>query len=224
MRAWVRSPPATESVDFTGREQPPPVVAPAAAGAASPAAAEPRDIPMIASAVILAGFRNGHEPALRQLISQFSPRLRAFAARYSHDDDEVLDLVQETWIRAHERRATLRDDAAFVGWLFAICRSVCVTRMARARGRRHETRSDEAIAHASVPAEDPLAHLEHAESRSRLADAVLRLTERQRDVVVMRLIEGRSTRDTAEALQCAEGTVKATLHQALARLRQLMEA
>lgn len=65
------------------------------------------------------------------------------------------------------------------------------------------------------------------EDRSHTADRIRRaletLTEKQRAVVVLRLLEGFSTRATATRMGVAEGTVKATLHQALGRLRPLLE-
>ena len=54
-------------------------------------------------------------------------------------------------------------------------------------------------------------------------DAVLALPVRQRDVVLLRLVEGMSTAETARLLECAEGTVKATLHQATRKLRDLLK-
>ncbi len=53
--------------------------------------------------------------------------------------------------------------------------------------------------------------------------ALMDLSERERDVVVLRMLEQRSTHETADALRCAEGTVKATLHHALKKLQHSME-
>ena len=52
---------------------------------------------------------------------------------------------------------------------------------------------------------------------------LLELPERERDVVILRMLQEKSTREAARALGCAEGTVKATLHHALAKLRVSME-
>lgn len=166
-------------------------------------------------------FRDGDGEYLRELVLRYSPRIHALAARYARDEDAALDFVQETWIRAYERRATLRSSGAFVAWLLALCHSVCISRGTRLVDRRREV----PIVHASDVAETgdgPLAVLEAADRQARLADAVLRLPHRQRQVVIMRVIENCSTRDTATALGCAEGTVKATLHQAITRLRQIL--
>jgi RNA polymerase sigma-70 factor (ECF subfamily) len=55
--------------------------------------------------------------------------------------------------------------------------------------------------------------------RAALHTAVMDLPEREREVVLLRLVEGLSTRETALRLRCAEGTVKATLHHATRKLR-----
>ena len=49
---------------------------------------------------------------------------------------------------------------------------------------------------------------------------VARLPERQREVVVLRVFESLSVAETAAAMGCRQGTVKALLHKAMARLRQ----
>ncbi|GGV09223.1 RNA polymerase sigma-E factor [Streptomyces filipinensis] len=59
----------------------------------------------------------------------------------------------------------------------------------------------------------------HAD-RALLLEALRRLTPTQRSVVVLRACEQMSTEETAAALGMAAGTVKSTLHRALARLRQ----
>ena len=71
-------------------------------------------------------------------------------------------------------------------------------------------------------ADEPPGLLERLSLREALMDAVLELSERQREVVLLRLVEGRSTAEAAELLECAEGTVKATLHQATLKLRAIL--
>jgi RNA polymerase sigma factor (sigma-70 family) len=70
---------------------------------------------------------------------------------------------------------------------------------------------------------DPQHDAEQAALRESISRAVMDLPERERDVVVLRMLRQRSTRETAEMLGCAEGTVKATLHHALKKLQISME-
>lgn len=178
----------------------------------------------------LAAFRAGDPETFAVLVDALSPRLLAVARRYAADGDEALDLVQQVWLRAFERRDAFTGRGPLVGWLLAIVRNVGLDAV---RGRR--AREERVIAVPAAGAQDaagrggpshtrpPDQALERVELGRALTDALLELPERQRDVVVLRLVEGRSVRETAAAMGCAEGTVKASLHHALARLTPLLE-
>jgi RNA polymerase sigma-70 factor (ECF subfamily) len=171
----------------------------------------------------LEGFRAGDERVMTELVRQHSPRLVAVAVRITGDRDRAHDLVQNAWIRAYERRMTFGGSGSFVGWMLAILQSVIV------RGHRDESRRRakmETIQHDDAASHDPINeltdHLDAKRLQRRLLDGLGQLTERQRDVVVLRIIEGRSVSQTAVALGVADGTVKATLSQALERLRSII--
>jgi RNA polymerase sigma-70 factor, ECF subfamily len=55
-----------------------------------------------------------------------------------------------------------------------------------------------------------------------IVEAIADLPDRQRDAITYRLVEGHSTRETAELMGCAEGTVKALLHHAVQNIRTTM--
>lgn len=171
----------------------------------------------------LEGFRAGDERAMTELVRQHSPRLLAVAVRITGDRDRAHDLVQDAWIRAYERRMTFGGSGSFVGWMLAILQSVF--RRDHRDESRHNAKMD-AIQHDTASTHDPVSeltdHLDAATVQRRLLDGMAQLTERQRDVVAMRIIEGRSVNETAEALGVADGTVKATLSQALERLRAII--
>jgi RNA polymerase sigma-70 factor (ECF subfamily) len=168
-------------------------------------------------------FRAGDERVMTELVRQHSPRLLAVAVRITGDRDRAHDLVQNAWIRAYERRMTFGGSGSFVGWMLAILQSGFL-REHRDESRRHAKM--EAIQHDTISSHDPINaltdHLDAETVQRRLLDGLAQLTERQRDVVAMRIIEGRSVSETAEALGVADGTVKATLSQALERLRSII--
>ncbi|MFQ5890586.1 MAG: RNA polymerase sigma factor, partial [Gemmatimonadota bacterium] len=74
----------------------------------------------------LAGFHSGDGELFRRLVEQHSPRLLAIARSFAADVEEAHDLVQETWRRAFEKRRTYRGSGTLSGWLYAVCRSVCL--------------------------------------------------------------------------------------------------
>jgi RNA polymerase sigma factor (sigma-70 family) len=119
------------------------------------------------------------------------------------------DVVQEALIRAWQRWSTY--DAArgsAVAWLLGIVAD---------RSRRHRTRRPaghvvELVEHAAPPA------LHDVD----LERAIAGLSRRQRQAVELHYFVGLDVATVAEVMACAPGTVKATLHQARARLRDLL--
>jgi RNA polymerase sigma-70 factor (ECF subfamily) len=158
------------------------------------------------------------------LVERHSPRLLAIARSFTDDVDESHDLLQEVWLRVYEKRRTFAGRGPLLAWFCTIAYSVChewYTRRRRAAARAFTGRAD-AGAVEGTPAPDavgPDVGAERSELRRALHRGMAELTERERSAVLLRLVEGRSTRETAEALACAEGTVKATLHHALRKLQ-----
>lgn len=166
----------------------------------------------------LSCFHLGQHAIFQSCVSSETPALLRYALKLENDHEHARELVQETWVRAFERRLTFDNRGPLGPWLCAICRNIHLTKLRRGACELHYVEQ-----HATVVADDD----DNAEDRSHIADrirhALEALTERQRSVVAFRLLEGLSTRTTAVRLGVAEGTVKATLHQALARLRPLLE-
>ena len=129
-------------------------------------------------------------------------------------DIDANDLLQEVWLLAYRKRESFEGRGSFLGWLLMVARTVGMgaVRRRQREGIREELRELAAES-------DPDAGMLH----ETVLNAVLALPERQRDVVLLRLVEGMSTAETARLLECAEGTVKATLHQATLKLQQLFK-
>ncbi len=118
------------------------------------------------------------------------------------------DVVQEALIRAWQRWSTYDERRGTpVAWLIGILADRC---------RRHRTRGPDAVVEL----------VEHQESAAMpdidLARALDRLTDRQRAAVDLHYFVGLDVATVAEVMGCAPGTVKATLHQARGRLRDLL--
>lgn len=80
------------------------------------------------------GGLSGDAAAYGSLLSALVPLLRAFyRRRMTSGHDDIEDLVQETLIAVHTRRATYDQDRAFTAWLFAIARYKMIDRFRKAR-------------------------------------------------------------------------------------------
>jgi RNA polymerase sigma-70 factor (ECF subfamily) len=155
-------------------------------------------------------FHAGDERLFAELVRTYSPRLLPHLRRYSESAGaDINDLLQDVWLRAFEKRRGFDGRGSLLGWLLTICRTVGMTAV-----RRHTPQTSLAD-HQAAEEADPDRGIE----RARLHEAVDALPQRQRDVVMLRVVEDRSTAETARILGCAEGTVKAALHAAMHRLK-----
>jgi RNA polymerase sigma-70 factor, ECF subfamily len=168
--------------------------------------------------------RSGDAALFRTLVERYSPRLLAIAWSFTDDGDEAHDLVQDVWLRVFEKRETFAGRGPLLAWICTIGYSVCAERATRWRRERHPAAPPAVAATSNVlaapSAAAPDVRAERSELRRALHRSMAKLTERERSAVLLRMVEGRSTRETAEALDCAEGTVKATLHHALRKLQR----
>lgn len=169
----------------------------------------------------IALFHAGDEVMFRRVVTEYSPRLLAFLQPFAADLDDAHDLLQDMWHRAYKKRRTFSGSGTLLGWLYAIGRSMGLA--ARDRRATRDRVVVDPTRHVAGPGLTPETAMERAELRRSVGEALMELGDREREVVVLRLLQQRSTRETADILGCAEGTVKASLHHALEKLQSSME-
>lgn len=157
----------------------------------------------------LAGDGTAHAALLRALL----PRLRSFfRRRLNGRDDDIEDLVQETLIAVHQRRATYDPDRPFGAWFHAIARYKLIDRYRR-RGRTvplddvPELADDFAFDEASDAQRDV----------NRLLDTI---PAKQAAVLRATRIDGLSTAEAAERLGIGESDVKVSAYRGLKALAE----
>ncbi len=154
----------------------------------------------------LDGVAADHACLLRALV----PVLSAFYRRRIAISDDIEDLVQETLIAVHTRRATYDRDRTFTAWLFAIARYKMIDHF-----RRHRS---------TVPIEDMedmlMVESFEASSGARLdiEDLLDVLPAKQAWMIRATHIEGESIAETAAASGYGESDVKVSVHRGLKAL------
>jgi RNA polymerase sigma factor (sigma-70 family) len=160
-------------------------------------------------------------PRLARWIDEFTPTLLPVARALCVSPDEGEDLLQEVWVVALRQGEV--PDAAEVGpWLHRILFNVARTRgRTAARRRRLLSRWSPWGGRDSTLA--GVRTLEAEQLRWLLRRELAALPELQARVVLLRVVGGLSTSETARAIHRAEGTVKVCLHRALVRLEQRLK-
>jgi RNA polymerase sigma-70 factor (ECF subfamily) len=138
----------------------------------------------------------------------YPPILRAVSLAIS-DPGRAEDLTQEAFARAFRRWSSVSTFERPVAWVYVVALNA-----ERKRWRREQQAAEKEERNEDVPdvAGEVLSTIV-------VRDALDRLAPRQRAAVVLRYLGDLTVGDIAEVMGCAEGTVKATLHQALRNLR-----
>jgi RNA polymerase sigma-70 factor (ECF subfamily) len=156
--------------------------------------------------------QRGDGTAAEQFVRRHELRLRRLALLWSDSPEDARDAVQEALTRGLAGFAAFRFRSRPLTWIVGTLRNVCAEQ--RRSNRRGSPRLDPDTA-AETAAEQPLDDVRSRRVRRWLAH----LPPRQRDAVVLRVLEEWSVRDAATIMGCREGTVKALVHQGMQRLR-----
>jgi RNA polymerase sigma-70 factor, ECF subfamily len=163
---------------------------------------------------MLAGLA-GEAGPYRRLLDELSGLLRAYYRRRAPPGVDAEDLVQETLIAVHTRRATYDARQPFTAWAYAIARYKLID--ALRRGRAHLRAPAEAADALFAPADAP-GGVDAAMAARDLARVMAGLPERTRDLIRETKVEGLSTREAAEKHGMTESAVKVAIHRGLKSL------
>ena len=168
---------------------------------------------------LVARARRGEAAAYEELVRMHQTIAYRVALANAGDRADAEEAVQEAFVKAYRALGRFRDGAPFRPWLLRIVANEARNRR-RSAGRRAGLTLRVAGAAASGPAApSPEAAVLSAERRDVLLEALGRLDERDRDVLVHRYLLELDEQETAEALGVRRGTVKSRSSRALERLR-----
>jgi RNA polymerase sigma-70 factor (ECF subfamily) len=165
-------------------------------------------------ALMLAALR-GDAVSYRMLLAQLAPHLRAFFRRRLGNDADVEDLVQETLIAIHTKRATYDPALPFTAWLHAIARYKLIDHFRRGKVRRTLPLED---ADSVFTEEDA----EAATAKRDIEVLLATLPKSKRDLLRQTKIEGLSTAEAAERTGLSESGVKVGVHRAMKALSAMI--
>jgi RNA polymerase sigma-70 factor (ECF subfamily) len=152
---------------------------------------------------------NGGDPdAFETLYRRYRDWVHRLAWRCTGNEQDALDVLQETFIYLLKKLPDLRLTASMTTFLYPVVKHLSLNLR-----RRRCPEADEEILLA-IPA--PTAQ---SEPRAELAAALAALSEEQREIVLMRFLDDMSLDEIAIALDVPTGTIKSRLHRALETLR-----
>lgn len=161
--------------------------------------------------------QDGNRTAFRSLVERHMKQAYNIAYGFMHDPDTARDVVQDALVRAHQALPGFRGDAEFATWLHRIVTNVALNHLRARNSRAHrEVRVDDLDGQGNGSEMD----LHAGQLRDHVERALHQLPALQRSVVILRHIDGLSTREVSAILQCSEGTVKTHLFRGMKKLRR----
>jgi RNA polymerase sigma-70 factor, ECF subfamily len=172
--------------------------------------------------------RSQHEPEVFGLLfERHAARLLAFFARRTLDAEAAAELVAETFAEAFASRLRFRDQGADgAAWLYGIGRNL-LSRYFRdgavdVRARRRLGMPERTVGESDFERIEEL--IDFAGQGDRIREAMATLPEGQRDAVRLRVIEGRTYRETADELGTTEVVARARVSRGLRRIASDLES
>jgi RNA polymerase sigma-70 factor, ECF subfamily len=173
---------------------------------------------------LVARARAGDRGACRQLVERYETQVVTTVVGMLGRSDEVDDVAQETFIRFFESLERFRGDSSVGTYLTRIAINLSINAARRRKRWLSRFLGQDAIdSPEHEPVVDESGQLEHREEIRMVQAAIQELEPRYRAVLVLRVIDGFSTRETATMLNIPLGTVLSRLSRAQTRLRDLLK-
>lgn len=181
---------------------------------------------MLDVATLLERCRQGDDLAWEALVRRFQGRVFALACHYMRNSEEARDVAQEIFVRIYERLGSFHGNQAFLPWLLRLSRNVCIDALRRRKTRPRATDdvTEETVRIASaVPT--PEAACAARSAGDLLYRAMDRMSDSDREILMLKEIQGLKVEEIATLLKIPTGTVKSRCNRArldlAARVRRL---
>ncbi|MFB7979804.1 RNA polymerase sigma factor [Streptomyces vinaceus] len=166
--------------------------------------------------------QDGDVTSLTTVVVESQPHVRKFALSLCASPQDAEDAAQEALIILYRKIGTLRATGALASWMFRIVRNECLRQVGLLVPRGDGASAPAVPEESAEPsAEDAVLRRLEAE---RVAAAVSALPRDQRQVLIMRDLQGLPGRTVAQALGLSSAAMKSRLHRARAALRHALAA
>ncbi len=164
--------------------------------------------------------QRGDKKAFDILVRKYQHKLVKLISRYVYDPSEVMDVVQETFLKAYRAIPNFRGDSAFYTWLYRIGVNTAKNYLI-AQGRKPPNVDIDAEEAEQYEGESDLKEyatpegmLLRAEIEKTVSDTIENLPDDLRKAIVLRELEGLSYEEIAEVMKCPVGTVRSRIFRA----------
>ena len=164
--------------------------------------------------------QGGSHTAFRELVELHMRQVYDLAYGFVDDHDDAEDVAQEVFVKVYHALKSFKRESGFSTWLYRITSNCALDRLKqRKRSVARFVPMDDS--HATRVAVHQAAN--QSEENILIERSLHELPTLQRAVVILRHMDGFSTKQVSDILKCSEGTVKTHLHRGLKKMRKKLE-
>jgi len=173
--------------------------------------------------------RTGDMVAFEELIARHRDKIYARAYTMMRNEDEAVDLSQEAWVKGWQRLVQFQGESSFTTWMTRIVINLCLDQLRKRKRQRAESieemdeESGGVERQMPVVTVNPTEGMERAELRVRIDEALGKLSEAHRTVLVLHEFEHMEYKNIAKTMNCSIGTVMSRLFYARQKMASLLQ-
>jgi RNA polymerase sigma-70 factor (ECF subfamily) len=173
---------------------------------------------------------DGDGTAYRGLVEKYQTRVYAMVYGIVRNSEDARDITQEAFVKAYQNLGKFRLESSFYTWLYRIASNLAIDLTRKQKRQQTTSGFDETIAAKDGDGmvleqhhvDSPRKVLERKEMYKLILEALDKLPAEQKQIVVLREVEGMSYREISDVMDIPEGTVMSRLYYARKKLQKLL--
>jgi RNA polymerase sigma-70 factor (ECF subfamily) len=165
--------------------------------------------------------------AFNELVTRHQDRVYGAITRFCGNAEDASDITQRAFINAYRKIQEFKGDSAFSTWIYRIAFNQAISfRRENRRSTVSLYSKDDELVNEPVDDRSPTESMETQETQRKVQQALERLDEGDRQIIVLKDLQGNSYDEIAAIMQIPKGTVRSRLHRARlelkAKLKEIM--
>ncbi len=169
----------------------------------------------------------GDETSFEQLIESCKTKAYNIAWRYMRNEQDAMDALQESLIKVFRHLCKFKGESSFDTWVYRIVVNTCNDMLrkssrSKAAAPAYADEEGDLVIKMPDPGPTPAEALEQKEQSRFILDCLERLQPEQKEIIVLRDIQGFSYQELSEILECSIGTIKSRINRSRRRLKEIV--
>jgi len=174
--------------------------------------------------------QGGDIAAFDSIMLLYRERLYSVIYNMTFNHEDAADLTQEAFVKAFRSLRKFKGKSSFFTWLYRIGVNMTLSHIQRKKTRKFFSFEQISEEYGSSKEFEKLSSSESSSVRNtllnelhqKLNEALLKLSDKHRTIVVLFEIDGLSHKEISTIMKCTEGTVRSRLHYAKLQLQSLL--